>query len=63
VGGEVYFSLAMLPAGSLVVTEGRALLSDGDRVLAHVETEGPDSGAAEDDAGPGARGGGYGRAL
>jgi RND family efflux transporter MFP subunit len=63
VGGAVYFALATLPTGSLVVTEGRALLSDGDRVLAHVEAEAPDSGAPEDDAGPGTRGGGYGRAL
>jgi RND family efflux transporter MFP subunit len=62
VGGSVYFTLAALPAGSLVVVEGRALLSDGDRVLAHVEAE-PDSGAPEDDAGAGTRGGGYGRAL
>ncbi len=41
VGGGLYFALAALPAGSLVVTEGRALLSDGDRVLAHVEAEAP----------------------
>jgi RND family efflux transporter MFP subunit len=63
VGGAVYFALAALPAGSMVVTEGRALLSDGDRVLAHVDDEVPDSGAPEDDAGPGTRGGGYGRSL
>jgi RND family efflux transporter MFP subunit len=63
VGGAVYFALTALPAGSLVVTEGRALLSDGDSVVAHVEAEVPDSGAPEDDAGAGARGGGYGRAL
>jgi|CZKU01.1.fsa_nt_gi RND family efflux transporter MFP subunit len=63
VGGAVYFAVSALPAGSLVVTEGRALLSDGDRVLAHVEAEAPDSGAPDDDAGPGTRGGGYGRAL
>jgi RND family efflux transporter MFP subunit len=63
VGGEVYFAVASLPAGSLVVTEGRALLSDGDRVLAHVEAETPDAGASAGDASPGTRGGGYGRAL
>ncbi len=62
VGGSVYFTVAALPVGTLVVVEGRALLSDGDEVLAHVEVE-PDSGAPEHDAGPGTRGGGYGRAL
>jgi RND family efflux transporter MFP subunit len=63
VGGAVYFALATLPAGSMVVTEGRALLSDGDRVLAHVDDEVPDGGAPGGDAGPGTRGGGYGRSL
>jgi len=62
VGGMVYFVPAALPADSLVVTEGRALLSDGDRVVAHVEDE-ADGGAPGDDAGPGTRGGGYGRPL
>jgi RND family efflux transporter MFP subunit len=61
VGGGVYFALAVLPPGSLVVTEGRALLSDGDRVRAHIEAEAPDGGTTEEDASPGARGGGYGR--
>jgi multidrug efflux pump subunit AcrA (membrane-fusion protein) len=63
VGGAVYFALATLPSGSMVVTEGRALLSDGDKVLAHVDDEVPDGGAPEDDAGAGTRGGGYGRSL
>jgi hypothetical protein len=63
VGGAVYFALAVLPAGALVVTEGRALLSDGDKVVARVEAEAPDSGATEDGAAPGTRGGGYGRSL
>jgi membrane fusion protein, multidrug efflux system len=63
VGGAVYFALATLPPGSLVVTEGRALLSDGDRVSAHVDGEMPHGRAPEDDAGPGTRGGGYGRSL
>jgi RND family efflux transporter MFP subunit len=62
-GGAVYLSLAALPAGSLVVTEGRALLSDGDRVLAHVEAEVLDAGAPEGGAASGTRGGGYGRSL
>jgi RND family efflux transporter MFP subunit len=63
VGGAVYFAPSSLPAGSLVVTEGRALLADGDKVRAHVEVEVPDGGAAAGDAGPGTRGGGYGRSL
>ncbi|MGD0677591.1 MAG: efflux RND transporter periplasmic adaptor subunit [Polyangiaceae bacterium] len=63
VGGAVYFTLTALPEGSLVVTEGRALLSDGDKVLPLVEPEVLQSGAPGDDAGAGARGGGYGRAL
>jgi membrane fusion protein (multidrug efflux system) len=62
-GGAIYFAPAALPAGSLVVTEGRALLSDGERVVTHVETDSPLGGATEDDAGPGTRGGGYGRSL
>jgi membrane fusion protein (multidrug efflux system) len=63
VGGAVYFALAALPEGSLVVTEGRALLSDGDKVLARVEAAVPDGGAPKSDAAPGTRGGGYGRSL
>lgn len=63
VGGAVYFLPAALPPGSLVVTEGRALLSDGDRVKARVEADVPDGGALAGDAAPGARGGGYGRSL
>jgi hypothetical protein len=63
IGGQVFFALAALPPGSLVVTEGRALLSDGDRVQAHVDEEASDGGPAEGDAGPGTRGGGYGRSL
>jgi membrane fusion protein, multidrug efflux system len=63
VGGAVYFLPAALPVGSLVVTEGRALLSDGDRVRAHAEADGSEAGAHAGDAGPTARGGGYGRPL
>jgi multidrug efflux pump subunit AcrA (membrane-fusion protein) len=63
VGGQVFFGLAALPPGSLVVTEGRALLSDGDKVQAHVDDEVSDGGSPEGDAGPGTRGGGYGRSL
>jgi len=62
VGGAVYFAVAALPEGSLVVIEGRALLSDGDRVLAQVE-EAFDAGAPQGDAAPVSRGGGYGRSL
>jgi RND family efflux transporter MFP subunit len=62
VGGAVYFALAALPEGSLVVTEGRALLSDGDKVLARVETEAASLSAPLPRA-LGTRGGGYGRAL
>jgi len=63
VGGAVYFALAVLPAGSLVVTEGRALLSDGDRVVMHVEADWGDGGTPEGDSGRATRGGGYGRSL
>ena len=63
VGGQVFFGLGALPPGSLVVTEGRALLSDGDRVQAHADDEVSDGGPPEGDAGPGTRGGGYGRSL
>ena len=63
VGGEIYFDLAALPVGTLVVTEGRALLSDGDKVSARVEAEESDGGAPGGDAAAGTRGGGYGRSL
>jgi hypothetical protein len=63
VGGQVFFGLDALPPGSLVVTEGRALLSDGDRVQAHVDDEVSDGGPPEGDGGPGTRGGGFGRSL
>ena len=58
-GGDLYVNPAGLPAGAAVVTEGRALLSDGDPVRATPERVGigPDASA------PPARGGGFGRPL
>jgi RND family efflux transporter MFP subunit len=56
--GDIYFTPSLLAATAEVVTEGRALLSDGDAVLARVET--PRVGAPSDG---GTRGGGYGRPL
>jgi RND family efflux transporter MFP subunit len=58
VGGGLYFDPKVLPANTQVVTEGRALLSDGDAVQPRAE---PVETAAEEDAG--ARGGGFGRPL
>jgi membrane fusion protein (multidrug efflux system) len=63
VGGGAYFAPSVLPVGSRVVVEGRALLTDGDRVVARVEAEGPDAGSPSSDAAVGTRGGGYGRSL
>jgi len=62
-GGRLFLPPASLPAGTLVVTEGRALLSDGERVQASVETEAPGAGGVVDAGGPAPRGGGYGRSL
>jgi RND family efflux transporter MFP subunit len=55
--GSLYFDPKVLAAEARVVTEGRALLSDGDRVNADVEASPPG------DADGGARGGGFGRPL
>jgi len=44
-GGEVYLD-SMLAPGSLVVTEGRALLNEGDKVKATLETGDPAASAA-----------------
>ena len=44
-GGKVYLEPSLKP-GSLVVTEGRALLNDGDKVSALVEKEGAGSASA-----------------
>ena len=57
-GGSLYFAPSVLAASVQVVTQGRALLSDGDPVLAHTE---PPPAPAQPDGGT--RGGGYGRPL
>ncbi len=57
-GGGLYFDPRLLAANAQVVTEGRALLSDGDPVEAR--TEPPRVQATVDG---GARGGGFGRPL
>jgi RND family efflux transporter MFP subunit len=57
-GGGIYFDPGLLAAGAQVVTEGRALLSDGDPVRASIEAPPPPPGADG-----GARGGGFGRPL
>ncbi len=57
-GGGLYFDPKTLPANTQVVTEGRALLSDGDAVQPRVE---PVQAAAGEDAET--RGGGFGRPL
>ena len=57
-GGGLYFNPAALPANTQVVTEGRALLSDGDAVQPRMEAA---QAAADQDAGT--RGGGFGRPL
>jgi multidrug efflux pump subunit AcrA (membrane-fusion protein) len=59
--GSLYFDPGVLAAEAQVVTEGRALLSDGDPVKASVEAPRPPS--QPDDADGGARGGGFGRPL
>jgi RND family efflux transporter MFP subunit len=62
-GAYLFFSPSALAPGALVVTQGRALLTDGDRVQPGAEPETPDAGASSDEAGSPARGGGYGRPL
>jgi membrane fusion protein (multidrug efflux system) len=57
-GGGLYFNPTALPANAQVVTEGRALLSDGDAVKPRTE---PAQATGGQDAG--ARGGGFGRPL
>jgi len=64
-GGSVFFAPDALRAGALVVTEGRAVLSDGDRVRYQLDRPpqragGPPNGAPVENP---ARGGGYGRPL
>ena len=57
-GGKLYLDPAGLPPRASVVTEGRALLSDGDAVQSTVE---PPSSPPDGSGAP--RGGGYGRPL
>jgi RND family efflux transporter MFP subunit len=57
-GGGLYFAPSVLAASAQVVTQGRALLSDGDPVLTRTE---PAPAPAQPDGGT--RGGGYGRPL
>jgi membrane fusion protein (multidrug efflux system) len=57
-GDGLYFDPKTLPAHTLIVTEGRALLSDGDSVAPHPE---PPQTRSETEGG--ARGGGFGRPL
>ena len=57
-GDGLYFDPQVLPADTRVVTEGRAMLSDGDAIAPRNEAAGPQS---ENEGG--ARGGGFGRPL
>jgi membrane fusion protein, multidrug efflux system len=59
-GGRLYLDPKGLPEHVLVVTEGRAVLTDGDPVQATAETATPEP---DGDAGAPARGGGFGRPL
>ncbi len=58
-GGTLFVDPEQLPAGTRVVSEGRALLSDGDRVVAAPDTPSP----APHGAPSAARGAGHGRPL
>lgn len=60
IGGALFFKASTLLPGTLVVTEGRALLSDGDKVQLREEDTAPQE---DGDAGPVTRGGGFGRSL
>lgn len=62
VGGALFVDRSALPSGTLVVTEGRELLSDGDHVSTRIDML-PDAGAPGVEGGAPARGGGYGRPL
>ena len=59
VGGSLFVQLAQLPAGTAVVTEGRALLGNKDRVRAKPDTSPPVPSRVL----PSARGGGNGRPM
>jgi RND family efflux transporter MFP subunit len=63
VGGTLFFAPSVLGEGTLVVTEGRQLLSDGDAVRVRIESGAPDAGAPGRETEPNRRGGGYGRPL
>jgi membrane fusion protein, multidrug efflux system len=60
--GNIYFAPDALAAGTAVVTEGRALLSDGDRVASQPDRT-PAASLAPSAGTTAARGGGYGRPL
>jgi membrane fusion protein, multidrug efflux system len=57
-GGGLYFAPAVLPGGTPIVTDGRALIADGDALEPHVQP--PEQAEAPD---AGTRGGGFGRPL
>ncbi len=59
VGGSLFLQLDQLPAGSVVVTEGRALLANKDRVQAQPDSPPPAASRASSSA----RGGGKARPL
>ncbi len=59
-GGRLYVDPKALPEHAQVVTEGRAVLTDGDPVQATIETSTPEP---DGDGGAPARGGGFGRPL
>ncbi len=62
-GGGLYFGPGVLPPRTWIVTDGRALLSDGDVVQARLQPQPPEpAGEDQGDAGQ-ARGGGFGRPL
>jgi membrane fusion protein (multidrug efflux system) len=58
-GGNIYFDPKQLAAKTAIVTEGRALLSDGDRVDAKPD-QAPPQGSGGSASGSDARGGGFG---
>lgn len=62
-GASLFLQPTSVPDGTLVVTEGRALLSDGDPVRDHLEPKVPEETAPASAAEPPRRGGGFGRPL
>jgi RND family efflux transporter MFP subunit len=63
VGASLFLEPTAIPDGTLVVTEGRALLSDGDPVHHHQEPKAPEETAPSPPGEPLRRGGGFGRPL